>query len=126
MKKRSILLSFLIVIGVFGSIISLSTILDKNSSVFDSTLPLWLPLKWYQFYLITSSTCNLVVFVGLWFWKKWAVYFISSLFLLGFLMELSNLLVVRDSFVIIVGLLLSLMIMTIYFFAIKRKWVYFN
>lgn len=120
-KKRGIFLTLLLVFALYGDVRALITLTDTNSiqQVYGS-IP-----AWYYSYAIFGLVLGVVNIVGVWMWKKWAIYSIAASSVIAVLMELFVLKPVQP----IVGqiaVVLTIISAGLWFWAIYRKWKYFG
>jgi hypothetical protein len=120
-KERGVLLTILLVLGAIGILASLFTIFNTSLLLQTyGTLP-----NWYIPYMIAGFALGVVNLFGVWKWKKWVIYTLAVSSLVGIIMQVFFLKPVNTT----TGpmpIIHSLLSTGLWFFAIYRKWRFFE
>ena len=120
-KSRGVFLTVMIVFAAYGVLSSLYTLTNPSAlTTAYGVLPIW-----FYPYLIVSFIAGAAELIGLWLWKKWAVYLLFGLGFLGLAMQLTILKPVSSNAGSLV-FYLTIISLGIWFWAIYRKWQYFD
>ena len=114
-KAKGKMLWVMIVIFLFVSIFGLYVPSDLILSQYLN------PPTWLSNVIIVWSLVDIGIIVGIWLWKKWAVYAFAASFILGVLMEVLILTPSNFSDSLFPIFLQILMLVALY-----RKWLYFK
>ncbi len=120
-KDRGILLTVLLFLGVLGVVVSLFTLFNtKMVSQSYGSLP-----SWYFAYAFIGIIFGLLNMYGIWKWKKWVIYTFATSSIISVIMHAFVLKPVKSS----AGplpVIISLLSAGLWFYAIYRKWKYFE
>ena len=122
-KVRGVLLSLLL---VFNSYIFLRTILNFNyfsNPVYPAFIFIFVP-SWYIRVSVVLTVLSFIYLIGLWTWKKWGVYaYILSRTIFIFF-NLAVLKLTQTGLILIATI--EIVMDVLVFWAIHRKWKYFD
>jgi len=112
----------MIVISAFGLLSSAYTLTNTNglAVAYGNALP-----SWFFAYLVFSILIGLVNIVGLWMWKRWAIYSMVAVSAVGLVVKLF-IAKPSDPNVAMVSFYATLISLGLWFWAIYRKWHYFE
>lgn len=120
-KERGKFLTIMLVFAAFGILLSLYTLTNTNSvQQAYGSVP-----SWFYPYSILGLALGVANVVGVWMWKKWAIYTIVASSAIALIMQLFVLKPTQPEagtiayFSLIVG-------GGLWFWAIYRKWQYFK
>lgn len=120
-KERGKLLNLLLILSLFGLVSSVFVFLNPQSlTQAYGTLPPWYPL-----YAVISVSFTLVNIYALWQMKKWIVYSLGLSAVISVLMPLFILKPIIQG-VASVSVASSIISAAFWFWAIRRKWQYFD
>jgi hypothetical protein len=111
-KERGMFLTFMLAFGMIGTIASIPQLISHDTLARAS--------PWYKLWLTLYTVSDIAIYIGIWRWKRIAVY---AFFLLGGLQILLISTVVRQIYntqpISIIALAL---LHGVWLWAIKRKW----
>ena len=113
-KDRGKFLTVMIVLAAFGYLQSLYYL--TNTNVIEQAYGA-VP-SWFSFYALVGFGIGIITMVGIWLWKKWAVYLLVASTTITLLMQLFVLKPVQGQFVYYMTIVSA----SIWFWAIYRKW----
>lgn len=120
-KSRGKFLTIMLVLAAFGVLSSAYTLVNSNSIAQTyGTVP-----SWFYPYLIFGFTLGVVNIVGLWLWKKWAVYTFFAASVISIIMPLF-VLKPLDPNVGMVSFYMTIISCGLWFWAVYRKWNLFD
>lgn len=118
-KDRGKFLTLMLIFAAFGSLISLYQLTNTNAlQQTYGPIP-----SWFTAYAILGSLAGVAVIIGIWMWKKWAVYLLAFSTAVTFLMQLFVLKPVQYGEFVYYMTIVSA---GLWFWAIYRKWKYFS
>lgn len=120
-KSRGVFLTLMLVFAAFGILSSLYYFTNTNAvAVAYGTVP-----SWYPIYMVVGLGLGVANVVGIWMWKKWAVYTIAASSVIALLMQLIILKPVQPG-IGAYAYFSSILGAGLWFWAIYRKWLYFE
>ncbi len=121
-KQRGAFLTVMLVLGAIGFFESLYAFTNTNAAqiTYGPNLP-----SWYPIYLVVALGLSVATVVGIWLWKKWGAYAIGASTVIGLFLQLFILKPINPNVNLFayVGVLISA---GLWFWAISRKWQYFE
>lgn len=125
---RGIVLTVLLVLVGISTAFGLVGVLTGSASSANQVLP-----SWFSTYNIIALLISVAYIYGIWMWKKWGAYLLAIGIALGLIMQvmftqtLTMMLPVSIGNSAIVGSLIgTLIVASIWYWAIARKWKYFK
>lgn len=118
-KNRGKFLTAMIIFDVFGKLQSLYLLINTN--LVEKAYPT-LP-SWFYFYQAVGYIIGFTIIIGMWLFKKWAVYLLAFSTTLAFIMQLFAFEPVYYGQLAKFTILFSA---GLYFWAILRKWKSFD
>ena len=122
-KERGKFLTIMLVLAVFGIFQYLFMVTNTNSV----NQSLGVVPSWYPIYGLVGIASQAIAIVGIWIWKKWGVYLLLGWSLIGVLMQIF---VLKPAGAAAqygqLALFMTLGSAGLYFWAVYRKWQYFE
>lgn len=120
---RGLFLMILLVLGIIGIVLSAFALLSGKMAMAVMGMPSWMPA--YQLLSVVVSAASLY---GIWQWKKWGVYLLVALYLIQVVMDLSLSAegVGSIKYSMYGGVIGTLVIAGLWYWAIYRKWSLFK
>lgn len=117
-RERGKLLTVMLILGILGLFSSLHGLLTNPTeswkSIYENIS------SWFKLYILLGDIAVGTSILGIWLWKKWAVYLFVTFVLIGVFI---NLLILKPILFIYPATFLGV---SLWFLAIYRKWRYFE
>ncbi len=118
-KERGKFLTIILVLAIFGLFQALYLVTNTSTvSQALGTVP-----SWYPVYLLVGVVSQAAAIVGIWMWKRWGVYLLFGWGLIGPLVQILLLKPVQYGQL---ALYMTVASLGLYFWAVYRKWHYFE
>ncbi|MBI2066182.1 hypothetical protein HYT60_01605 [Candidatus Woesebacteria bacterium] len=125
-KERGKFLTAILIILSVGTIYGFVDLINKNFQEYADYYNL--PKLWFGAYFWFSWILHVMATIGLWVWKKWAVYLSIATILIGLFIQVFFVKIPGiEWYKVLVLLLLPLTIIVVFLlWPISRKWKYFD
>lgn len=120
-KNRGIFLTIILILPLLELLIGIPSFFDPNRMQQNAGLG-----NWYPPFIYLNAFLKLFLIWGMWMWKKWAVYLSFISFIPGLWISFIVLQNISPSSALISTILGFILSAGLLFWAIYRKWKYFE
>lgn len=125
-KERGKLLTAILIILCAGTIYGFFNLINENFQEYTNYYQL--PELWFKAYFWLSWILHVMEIIGLWMWKRWAVYLSIAMILIGLFIQVFFIKVPGiEWYKVLVFLLFPLAVIVGFFlWPVSRKWKFFD